>query len=53
MGLPLSFPVVACSLVMRGLGVSALELELFVFLSPASCVLRLGLSLFLLYRENK
>lgn len=44
----LSLPVVDKSMAARGLGVS-LELELFVFLGAASCVLWLGLPLFLLF----
>lgn len=50
--LPLSFPVLAHSLAALRLGVSALELELFVFLGTASRVLWLGLPLLLLYGDK-
>lgn len=53
MALPLSFPVVARSLAAPRVGVFALELELFVLLGAASCVLRLGLPLFLLYDDKQ
>lgn len=43
----------AHSLAALRLGGSALELELFVFLGTASCVLWLGLPLLLLYGEKQ
>lgn len=51
--LPLSFPAVDDSLAELRFGSSPLELELFVFLGAASCVLRLGLPLFLLFGNKE